>query len=305
MYRFTYSLLKARRLPVAAGVVAAFGSIWLTCKDQLYYNNSYGSLLWQYFVPSFLKSGSTPNIPGRHSSSPQASRKVPHVEIRRNEKSVPVNFGVVSHYESNNLASNDPIEDRNAEYRVLDGLMFGVFDGHSGWQCAEEVMNRLPYYIAFSLASQHGDLQELDKIVSKVSGLGGTQVARKSAKDILGPKAHDFVEKGYVENASVEQQLRSAYGILDDDIVYEALPEVNGYDHEKIMKGLSGACAITAYIEGNDLYVSNSGKKVYGRSGGKFGGVGGQLPPPPHLSSNCQFAGNFHFIGSSEIYELF
>ena len=30
---------------------------------------------------------------------------------------------------------------------------------------------------------------------------------------------------------------------------------------------------------------------------------GGQLPT--HLSSNCQFVGNFHFIGSSETHELF
>ena len=28
-------------------------------------------------------------------------------------------------------------------------------------------------------------------------------------------------------------------------------------------------------------------------------------PPPTHLSSNCQFVGNFYFIGSSEIHELF
>ena len=263
MYRFTHSLLKTRRLPVAAGVVAAFSSIWLTCKDQFYYSNSYGSFLWQYFVPSFLKSGSAPDSPGKHSKRPQASRKLPHVEIRRNEKSVPVNFGVVSHYESNNLASNEPIEDRNAEYHVLNGLLFGVFDGHSGWQCAEEVMNRLPYYVAFSLASQHGigDRQKLDKIFSKVSRLGGIQVTEKSAEDVLGPKAHGFLEKGH-NNTSVDQQLANAFSVLDNDIVYEALPEVNGYDHEKIMKGLSGACALTAYIEGDDLYIANSGKRL-------------------------------------------
>ena len=247
---------------MAAGVVAAFGSIWLTCKDQFYYSNSYSSFLWQYFVPSFLKSGSAP-VPGKHSGKPQASRKLPHVEIRRNEKSVPVNFGFVSHYETNNLGSNEPIEDRNAEYHVLDGLLFGVFDGHSGWQCAEEVMNRLPYYVAFSLASQNSidDLQELDKIFSNVSHLGDIQFTEKSAEDVLGPKAHEFLAKRN-DNMSIDQQLANAYSTLDNDIVYEALPEVNGYDHQKIMKGLSGACALTTYIKGNDLYVANSGMKL-------------------------------------------
>ena len=260
MYRFTLSL-KARRLPVAAGVVAAFGSIWFTCKDQLYYSNSYGNLLWQYFVPSFLKSGSSSNVPGRHSSGPHTPRKLPLVEIRRNERFVPVNIGVVSHYESNNLAANEPMEDRNVEYRLLDGLLFGVFDGHSGWQCADDVMNRLPYYVAFSLAGSNGiyNSKELDKIFSNVNQLGETVVASKRANDILGQKVLDLMKNGYFHNMSIEQKLKSAHVLLDDDIVYGALPEVNGYDHEKILKGLSGACAITAYIQGNDLYVANSG----------------------------------------------
>ena len=258
MYRLALSL-KARGLPVAAGVVVAFGSIWVTCKDHLYYNNSCSSLLWQYFVPSFLKTNSSPNIPERH-TSPRASRKLPHVEIRKNEKLVPVNFGVVSHYESNNLPSNDPMEDRNAEYRISDGLLFGVFDGHSGWQCAEEVMNRLPYYFALSSASKR-DTGNPDKIFSGVDRLGEISIARKSTKDILGPKAGDFFKNVNFENESVEQKLRTAYRLLDDDIVYEALPEVNGYDHEKIMKGLSGACAISAYVQREDLYVASSGER--------------------------------------------
>lgn len=263
MYRFT---LKATKFPLATGVVAAFGSLWLTCKDQLYYTNSYGSLLWQYFVPSFLKTGGQPNASRRHPSGPKESRKLPHVEIRRNEKLVPVNIDVVSHYESNHLASNDPIEDRNAEYRVLDGLLFSVFDGHSGWQCAEEVMNRLPFYVAVSLASEHGygiaELSELERTLSDVTQLGGTQCAIKDYKDILGPKTQDFIRKGTFKNGSVEHQLIRAYALLDNDIVHEALPDVNGYDNTNIMKGLSGACAITAYIKGKDLFVSNAGKKV-------------------------------------------
>lgn len=252
MPRFTL----VRRRPFAAGVMAAFGLVWLSCKDQFYYSNSYSNFLWQYFVPSFLKSGSTPSLPGKHSRDPPTSLKLPQEEIRRNEKLISVNFGVVSHYESNNLASNDPMEDRNGEYRVSDGLIFGVFDGHSGWQCAEEVMNRLPYYTALSLASEYG----LDKIFSVVSHLDKDLVSKKSVKDILGPKAHTFLETANSVPQTVEQQLKNAYTLLDDDIVYEALPDVNGYDNEKIMKGLSGACALTAYILNNDLYVASSGK---------------------------------------------
>ena len=46
---------------------------------------------------------------------------------------------------------------------------------------------------------------------------------------------------------------------------------------------------------------SNNAARISGGNFGGVGGGGGQLP----LTSNCQFVGNFHFIGSSETHELF
>lgn len=254
----------SRKLPVAAGVVAAVGSVWLTCKDKIHcrsnHSNSYSGFFWDYFVPSYFK---TDKLPERRSGRPKLSQSIPHAEIRRNQKLVLVNFGLVSHYESNNLAANDPIEDRNSEYRLSEGLLFSVYDGHSGWHCAEEVMKRLPYYIAISLQSHDIDeniphSKTLDKIFSTTISLDETCVSN-DLKNILGANGHDLLNND--NTVAIKDKLANAYRLLDDDIVYESLPKVNGNDHEKTMTGLAGACAITAYINGCDLYVANSGKE--------------------------------------------
>lgn len=255
-------LLRARRLPAAAGLFAAFGTIWLGCKDQFYFSNSYGSLLWQYIVPSFLKGDVNSSLPEGHPDSSRTPRKLPNIEIRKREKLVSVNMGVVSHYETNNLASNEPIEDRNSEYMLSNGVLFGVFDGHSGWQCAENVMKRLPYYMALSMTcAQEMNVSVdvvFDKLLGEVRSFG--HGPNNVVKDLFGKKATELcMSAGASRVESIEEQLKNAFKILDEDIVYEAMPNVNGHVPEEMLKGLSGACAITAYVQDNELYTANSG----------------------------------------------
>lgn len=62
--------------------------------------------------------------------------------------------GIVSMYESNQLPSNDPIEDRRFVSRLRydrDALLFGVLDGHGGDSCAHNVSQRLSDYIGTAL----------------------------------------------------------------------------------------------------------------------------------------------------------
>ncbi|XP_014613925.1 PREDICTED: pyruvate dehydrogenase [acetyl-transferring]-phosphatase 1, mitochondrial isoform X2 [Polistes canadensis] len=48
----------------------------------------------------------------------------------------------VKYYDSNQLASNNPIEDTRSEAQCLltKGLLLGVFDGHGGGACAQDLM---------------------------------------------------------------------------------------------------------------------------------------------------------------------
>ena len=62
--------------------------------------------------------------------------------------------GIVGKYESNQLPSNNPMEDRRFVTRLLfdrDALLFGVLDGHGGDSCAHNVSQRLSDYIGTAL----------------------------------------------------------------------------------------------------------------------------------------------------------
>lgn len=67
----------------------------------------------------------------------------------------------VLRFESNQLAANSPVEDRQgvASCMQTNGLMFGIFDGHGGHACAQAVSERLFYYMAVSLMS-HQTLEQ-------------------------------------------------------------------------------------------------------------------------------------------------
>ena len=59
-------------------------------------------------------------------------------------------------FDSNQLASNHPIEDRRAVCHLhqTEGSLYAVYDGHAGAACAQAVSERLFHYIATSLLSQ-------------------------------------------------------------------------------------------------------------------------------------------------------
>ena len=61
--------------------------------------------------------------------------------LSRSANRVRVNRGRVSHYTVNCYAANNPIEDSYAirtklNTKGLSGMLFGVFDGHSGTNCS-------------------------------------------------------------------------------------------------------------------------------------------------------------------------
>lgn len=230
--------------------------------------------------------------------SPPLSAKEASEIIRLNERRVEVNRGAILYFETNNLASNNPIEDRNSEKLLIktDGAIFGVFDGHGGWQCAETVHKRLPLYVALTLLPKT-DLKLLEKNLAKefcvvdfVGSFGreedvsstpevarvavGYSLSQKQEVFHTGPKylVKNLSEKLQTERLPIDEGLRLAFTQLDDDIATEAIP-VKVLD-DSFMAGASGSCAVVSYIEGKDLYVANSGKLCYIQSGLVFFDLG-------------------------------
>ncbi|XP_056138675.1 pyruvate dehydrogenase [acetyl-transferring]-phosphatase 2, mitochondrial [Lampris incognitus] len=73
-------------------------------------------------------------------------------------------LSAVRKFESNQLAANTPNEDRRSAATCLQtkGMLFGLFDGHGGWACAQAVSERLLYYIAVAMMPQRS-LEELER----------------------------------------------------------------------------------------------------------------------------------------------
>ncbi|XP_068670519.1 pyruvate dehydrogenase [acetyl-transferring]-phosphatase 2, mitochondrial-like isoform X2 [Montipora foliosa] len=182
------------------------------------------------------------------SEKPPLSPKEASEILRRNEKRIDVNVGAVSHYETNNFASNHPCEDRGNEWLLLktNGTAFGVFDGHGGWQCAEVVKESF----------QHD--MSLQKESSSSNGVGYT-LSQKQEVFHTGPKylAKNLIEKPFNGRMPIAESLSLAFTQLDDDIATEAIP-VRVID-DSFVVGATGACALVSYIEGQQLYVANAG----------------------------------------------
>ena len=124
---------------------------------------------------------------------------------------------------------------------------------------------RLPSYVALSMGcSQPHTKGNIEKLHSNVKNLQATSNEDTNInKDPYGVSAKEYYKSsqlGPPEDISIEKQLLNAYQLLDEDIVNEAIPGFHGDHAVKLLKGLSGACAITAYVQCNDLYVANSGK---------------------------------------------
>lgn len=73
--------------------------------------------------------------------------------LRANEHTQDFVGGSVKCYDSNQLASNSPIEDSRTEGTCVhtSGLLLGIFDGHGGPACSQVISKRLMRYIAASL----------------------------------------------------------------------------------------------------------------------------------------------------------
>ncbi|KAJ1561296.1 hypothetical protein HK096_005242 [Nowakowskiella sp. JEL0078] len=136
------------------------------------------------------------------------------------------------------LAANDPIEDKYAASLSSDGYLFGVFDGHWDVHCADIVKKYLFGYIA-------NEIQKLEK--------------EKNKEKLSSALTNAFVR---LDNDILNLPLRALpnfESITPEEVT--ALPEdLRKQAMDCLLPALTGACAVVAYIDGDDLYVANAEK---------------------------------------------
>ncbi|XP_053127377.1 pyruvate dehydrogenase [acetyl-transferring]-phosphatase 2, mitochondrial [Hemicordylus capensis] len=177
-------------------------------------------------------------------------------------------------FESNHLAANAPSEDRRSAAACLKtrGMMFGVFDGHAGFACAQSVSERLFFYIAVSLLSQQ-TLEDIEFAMESMKPVLPLLQWYKHPNDSFFQEvASLYLEKLRVywqdllnldmESAlSVEEALIYAFKRLDSDISLEVqAPSENELIRNIALQvAFSGATACVAHVDSVHLHVANAG----------------------------------------------
>ncbi|GAA5917715.1 hypothetical protein JCM8208_006702 [Rhodotorula glutinis] len=195
-------------------------------------------------------------------------------------------------YDTNNLASNSPIEDdsccvileRDQQSKVQGDLVFfGVFDGHSGWQTSRLLSSSLVSYVAreldlvfrgsdpyLSLATPPSSTSASSSKPSIWSLFSSTPPAPKPQLD-----KHDPIMQAAIKNAfsKMDHEIVSAPVRLLDKLQREGkLPTastkggaVMGIEQSEalstLLPALSGSCALLAFLDAgrNRLHVAVTG----------------------------------------------
>ncbi|PSN45368.1 [Pyruvate dehydrogenase [acetyl-transferring]]-phosphatase 1 [Blattella germanica] len=180
--------------------------------------------------------------------------------------------GSVKSYDSNQLMSNNPIEDSRSEARCLltSGVLLGVFDGHGGPACAQVIAKRLLNYITACLLPPDILHKYLNALENKEQMLLLDIYNDKvdlvdDLKDIYESSFKIFVKelaeiKDSEREFNMKEAMENAFLRLDKDMSNEALTKNSGKVNMKTLSvALSGAVACVAHVDGPHLHVASVG----------------------------------------------
>ncbi|XP_067090834.1 pyruvate dehydrogenase [acetyl-transferring]-phosphatase 2, mitochondrial [Osmerus mordax] len=201
--------------------------------------------------------------------------------LRTNEQSVSVpefdgrGLSAVRKFDSNQLPANTPNEDRRSTATCLQtkGMLFGVFDGHGGWACAQAVSERLLYYVAVAMMSQRS-LEELERCVEQGRPLPPILQWYKHHSDynyresaslyvdhlrVFWQELLDSEEHG--DGMSPPDALAYAFKRLDTDISLEAQVPLSSdlMRSTAIQVAFAGCTACVAHVGPEGIHVANAG----------------------------------------------
>nr|XP_061812434.1 pyruvate dehydrogenase [acetyl-transferring]-phosphatase 2, mitochondrial-like [Nerophis lumbriciformis] len=199
--------------------------------------------------------------------------------LRANEQSVIVpsydGLNLVRKFESNQLAANNPNEDRRSAATCLQakGMLFGVFDGHGGWACAQAVSERLLNYIAVAMMSKHS-LEELEICTEHGRPVPPILQWHKHRTDLnhndsASLYAHhlrvfwqELLEsQEHEEGMCPSDAMHYAFKRLDADISLEAQVPLDNdmMRNTAIQVAFAGSTACVAHVSPDGIYVANAG----------------------------------------------
>lgn len=190
--------------------------------------------------------------------------------LRANEYTHDFKEGSVKSYDSNQLSSNNPIEDTRSEASCLltTGFLVGVFDGHGGGACAQVIAKRLFDYITACLLPHESMLQYVNSLSEPkppdlIQSYNDKVRFVEDVRDIYDKSFAQFVkelsEEGPRHNFDMSKAIERAFLRLDSDLSDEALPEEGELNMKTLAVAMSGAVSCVAHVDGAHLHVANVG----------------------------------------------
>ncbi|KAL6256528.1 hypothetical protein P5V15_012642 [Pogonomyrmex californicus] len=178
--------------------------------------------------------------------------------------------GSIKYYDSNQLASNNPIEDTRSEAQCLltKGVLLGVFDGHGGGACAQVVSKRLFHYISAcllppKLLQQYLNSINSDRKLELLETFNDKVEFVAEIRDLYQASFLSFLNdlvQDTRQEFQMEKALENAFVRLDNDLSNEALLQLNKKDAARTLAvAMSGTVAAVAHIDGPHLHVAGVG----------------------------------------------
>ncbi|KAK2842174.1 hypothetical protein Q5P01_012374 [Channa striata] len=248
-------------------------SSWSNCRSDLLQHSGEDSEKWSnsqrcfsarqdlHFQPSWVQVNSILR-------SHEQTVNVPEFDGR--------GLSAVRRFQSNQLAANTPNEDRRSAASCLQskGMLFGVFDGHGGWACAQAVSDRLLSYIAVAMMPKHS-LDELEKSMEQGRPLPPILQWHKHHTDLGFHRESSSLyidhlrvfwqnlldSEEHIEGMSPADALDRAFRQLDADISLEAQVPLSTdlMKSTAIQVAFAGCTACVAYICTDGIHVANAG----------------------------------------------
>uniref|UniRef100_A0A0N4ZFV6 PPM-type phosphatase domain-containing protein n=1 Tax=Parastrongyloides trichosuri TaxID=131310 RepID=A0A0N4ZFV6_PARTI len=189
-------------------------------------------------------------------------------QIRALERTFTIENGPITKIDVCQLPANQPSEDNFAIGQCLtsNAMLFGVFDGHGGFNCSRHVSIRLFDYLCAAVLNKHVIkeniplMERLKWILTSTPLRVPQEFEEKHRKNV-----NNFF-KQFIRNASqytVRKAIQAAFVALDKDIERGALPDSRGlFSKQSASIAATGSCATVAHIRNSNLHVASIGDSV-------------------------------------------
>ncbi|KAI7907066.1 phosphatase 2C-like domain-containing protein [Cokeromyces recurvatus] len=138
---------------------------------------------------------------------------------------------------TNQLPSNNPVEDNYSIHTFQNGLIAGVYDGHIGPQCSRLIKKQLPIYMARELELNYNN-ESQEKAISD---------AFEYLDQDIQQRFYDLFPKNI--KRVTERDIRAAIERQPDQAATHAI----------ISEAIHGSCACTVYLKDGIVYSANTG----------------------------------------------